>query len=146
MRCRFAVIILAGLLLAADNPSDQAVKDELAKLKGTWTIETVERNGMKMNAISSQVVIADDKYTQKASGDAIEDGTLKLDPSKKPPTIDLIIMSGADKGKKQVGVYELKDDVLRLCLALPGAEQRPMEIDGKKFIVFTLKKEKAKEN
>ena len=123
MRGRLALVLFSGLLLAADTPSEQAVKEELAKLKGTWSLKSLEQGGMQFPGTGS-LVIADNKYTQKEDGETVEDGTIKVDPSKKPPTIDMVIASGKDKGKTQLGIYELKDDTLKFCLGLPGAEKK----------------------
>jgi uncharacterized protein (TIGR03067 family) len=145
MRCRLALVlafVITAPLLAAD---DKAVKDELEKLKGSWTFESNEQEGEvvgKDKLGDQRLVVTDDKYVQKAGDRTLEEGTVKVDPTKKPATIDLVITSGMDKGKTQLGIYEIKEDVLKLCVARPGTATRPTEFDGKKFIIFTMKKEK----
>jgi uncharacterized protein (TIGR03067 family) len=68
----------------------------------------------------------------------------KLDPAKKPKTIDMT----AEKAKQEqvLGIYELKDDDLKLCFAKGGGE-RPTEFiskAGTNQTVIVLKRVKAK--
>ena len=70
-----------------------------------------------------------------------ERGTLKLDASKQPMTIDLAITEGDDSGKAQIGIVEVTDGTLRMCLDTPGAGQRPSEFGVKDgVIVFEARK------
>ena len=55
-------------------------------------------------------------------------GTLKIDPSKKPKTIDMTITEGRrdeDKGKELHGIYELEKDALKWSTSEPGARTGP---------------------
>lgn len=145
MYYRFAIILVATVLVAAD---DQDAKKELDKLKGNWTVESIEMDGQKTTGEDSgrmSFTVTDNKYAQKVNGRTIEEGTIKIDTSKKPPTIDLNITSGMDKGKMQLGIYELKDDTFKLALNLPGGEKRPTAITGDNGILFVLKREKEKD-
>jgi hypothetical protein len=47
MRRHALLVLTAGLLIAADNPKDDAAKD-LAKLKGTWLLVSAQRDGKKL--------------------------------------------------------------------------------------------------
>jgi len=47
-----------------------------------------------------------------------------LDPSKKPGAIDYVNLHGGDKGKTQLGIYELIDDRLTICMS-PPSKPRP---------------------
>ncbi len=47
MRTRMALILVVGLLLAAD-PKNDPIKEELKKLQGTWEVSSVEANGDKV--------------------------------------------------------------------------------------------------
>ena len=62
-----------------------------------------------------------DTYHQTLGGEVNERGTIKLDASKKPMTIDLIITEGPDAGKTQLGIFEVTGDTVRASLDTPGA-------------------------
>jgi len=68
------------------------------------------------------VDIQDDLTTYKT---LIGCGTVKLNVSSKPKSIDLIIAEGNDAGKTQLGVYELDGDTVSVTLAMPGETARP---------------------
>jgi uncharacterized protein (TIGR03067 family) len=139
------LVLSLGLLTAAAAQEGKAVTKDLKKVEGSWTVVELEFAGQKLPAENLKeldiklVVMKDGKYAQKIKGEVKEEGTLKLDPSKKPATVDLNITSGDDKGKLQLGIYELKGDTWRLSLARPGDENRPTAFDAG---VMTLKRDK----
>jgi uncharacterized protein (TIGR03067 family) len=47
-------------------------------------------------------------------------GTLKLDPSRKPPQLDMKFDAGPEKGNVNLGIYECDGDTFKLCLATRG--------------------------
>jgi uncharacterized protein (TIGR03067 family) len=46
-----------------------------------------------------------------------------IDPTKKPKTIDYMVLEGLTKGKKQLGIYELDGDTVKFCFAVPDKER-----------------------
>jgi uncharacterized protein (TIGR03067 family) len=141
--CWGRYLVVVGLICAAADAPEAA--KELERFKGTWILVSVEENGVKHSGDDigdNRLTFEGDKYVQYFQKMAVEEGSIKLDPSKKPPTIDLVITSGRDKGKTQLGIYEFREDVLRVCTSRPGEAARPTEFDGKKYIIFTLKREK----
>jgi uncharacterized protein (TIGR03067 family) len=76
---------------------------------------------------------------------AIEEGTFKLDAGKEPRKIDLAITTGNDKGKDQLGIYQLTGDMLKVCFAAPGSKDRPTEFASKanpRTLIVVLQREK----
>jgi uncharacterized protein (TIGR03067 family) len=146
MKLRWLCIVAAGLLVAAEDQKDDAKKD-LDKLQGTWKAESAEADG---NALPDEVVkqmklvVKGDKYTFTA-GPMEEKGTLKLDPSKKPAEVDIMIEEGEDKGKTQLGLYQLDGDTFKICFGRAGEKERPKELAAKAGSgtgMFVLKREK----
>ena len=139
---RYALLALvAGFLVAADDP-----KDELKKLEGTWTMVAGEAKGEKFaeNIVkNAKLTIVGDKHTVKVGKETII-GTHKLDPSKKPKEITAMDTEGPYKGKTALGIYKLEGDEFTVCFAPPGKD-RPKEFTSKSGtgeFVHVWKKEK----
>jgi uncharacterized protein (TIGR03067 family) len=128
------VLLIGALPGRADDARDEAVKKEMKAIAGTWEATKVKPPGQ--DELSPPpgtlllVIGADGKYSEKIQGNEAENGTLTVDPSKTPKTIDLMILEGKDKGKKQFGLYELKGDMLTIAFAEPGKD-RPADLAGK---------------
>jgi uncharacterized protein (TIGR03067 family) len=120
-----------------------APTDPAAALKGTWTIVTIGGQSLADAGAETLLTFAGDTYSQTVNGEVNERGSFKIDATKKPMTIDLVITEGADAGKTQLGVIELKDDTLTGNLNTPGVASRPADFtaqDG--HFVFVAKKRK----
>jgi uncharacterized protein (TIGR03067 family) len=133
-----ALMVLTACCLvvgAATLMADDTAKKDLDALQGTWKVESLTHAGNEAPADDLKqisMVVKDDKYTISASGKELETGTIKLDPSKKPKTIEFDIATGNDKGKTQLGIYELKDDTFKFCMARAGQKERPTELASTK--------------
>lgn len=147
MKTRLALVVVIGLIVAANTADDEAVKKELKLLEGSWHAAGFEHNGRAIpeeNVQSWTLEIKGDKYTFTIGGNS-EEGTIKLDPTKKPKTVDALPTSGAATGMMRLGIYEIKDDEAKVCLAAASKEQRPTEMSSKEgsanyFWVFKKKK------
>jgi uncharacterized protein (TIGR03067 family) len=140
-------LALAPLSFAADD----AVKAEFAKLEGTWQVVSHETEGAPASedywrTISfvfkgKELTFKGDDVVSKKIGKI----TLTLDPSTTPRLIDLKIVEGEFKGIMLEGIYEIKDDRLKICYHNDEAKNRPTEFatkKGTKFDLFVLKREK----
>jgi uncharacterized protein (TIGR03067 family) len=139
--------LVVGLGLLAAAPGTKGDKDDLKKFEGNWAFTGWQHAGEALPADareSAKWTIKGDKYTFEFGG-MTEEGTIKLDPAKKPATIDLTITDGQDKGKDQVGIYKIDGDTITVCLAAPGAKDRPTEFKSTEengFILATIKRAK----
>jgi uncharacterized protein (TIGR03067 family) len=145
-----AVALLTVTLgaVAAPDKEKKDDKDGVKKMEGEWKVTAWEQGGNSLPAEAlegSTWTVRGDKYTF-VMGPNTEEGTFKLDPAKKPATIDLDIATGNCKGNAQVGIYKVDGDTITICLNRPGATGRPTEFksteDGDTFIVATLKRKK----
>jgi uncharacterized protein (TIGR03067 family) len=120
--------------------------DDLKAMEGTWTVEAVEAGGQPVDSddIKAIVVkITGDHYEAKLK-DGSEAGTLKLDETQKPKTMDATKTEGFEAGKMIKAVYEISGDTMRVCYNFEG-EDRPTELatrDGSKWVLVTYKREK----
>lgn len=133
------LVLAVGLLIAADSGRDLATK-ERKRLEGTWTITSVVRNDNPLpedKLKDAKFVFQGERFAQQLGDKTLAKGTFRLDPGKKPQTIDLTMSEGEEKGKTILGIYELEDDVLKICGAGPGGE-RPTEFAAKDGSGHTL--------
>ena len=140
MKLHIMVLGSALLLLGAD-PSPEAVQKEMAVLQGTWKITTAEQDGQADKSLKdATVTIGGDYFTTRVGDKPLRHGTLRLDPTKKPKTIDLIYADGPQKGKTSQGIYNLHRDSWILFFSIPGKD-RPAKFDrrvtiGQMFMVL----------
>jgi uncharacterized protein (TIGR03067 family) len=148
MRCY--PLALASVLLIAADAKDDAVKEAKAKLKGAWDMVSIEHPGGKVPIPEGgkfQMVIENDKFTMQFIKGETKDNTeatYTIDPTQKPPQIDIVFSEGPIKGMKGLGIYVLDKDDLKIFLAEPG-EPRPKEIaakEGVKAVLMTIKRQK----
>jgi uncharacterized protein (TIGR03067 family) len=144
------VVVLTGLLLGARSQSDDAVKKELEKFQGAWIATALESNGQKAPEDQIKlyrITFTGDKYVEKVAEQTVEEGTQKLDPTKKPKTMDITITQGGQKGEMQLAIYEIEGDMLKICAAQAGSKDRPADFTakaGSDRLLIILKKDKAK--
>jgi uncharacterized protein (TIGR03067 family) len=127
---------------AADGGAkEEAVAKDLETFKGTWRLSSREEDGKKNSEEEIKDLIATIDGSGKVSvrrGDKlINEGTVKLDPTKKPKTVDVTFTGGERKGQAVVGIYELEGDTFRVCVARPG-DERPAELSAKAGSGHTL--------
>jgi uncharacterized protein (TIGR03067 family) len=134
-------LITAGVcfLIAADDAGD-LIKKDMARLEGEWSMVSGQINGKAMPDAflkGSRRVAKDAVTTVTIGGMPFMKAKFTIDPSKKPKTIDYLMLEGLTKGKKQFGIYELDGDTVRFCFASPGKE-RPDDFTAKEGSGRTL--------
>ena len=137
------LILIVGLCIAADRP-DEAVKKELRKLEGTWSIVAQEANGKredKDKIKKHDFVFEGEKLIIKDANKSREH-SIQIDPKQTPKTIDLTDAKGDPVGR---GIYKLDGDSLTIAITKPGFD-RPAAFTTKKgsnHVVVVLKREKS---
>jgi len=142
--------------VAQQNEADEAVKKELAKLDGMWTIVKMEvdhKSLLEKDKPEPKLVIKDGKVMSEAKEAPKGGAELSkiLDPSKKPKQITVPNFEGGDpkKGVTLIGIYELNGDELRVCVQVVETanlkereKERPTAFDSKRGVLLVLKREK----
>jgi uncharacterized protein (TIGR03067 family) len=142
MKWRVLMLVVAGLLVAADAKEDAAKKDQ-GRLQGTWKVVAATKGGKEAPAErikAMRLVIEGDKITVK-DGTRDEAATYTLAPDQKPAAID--VKPGRPGQKTILGIYQLADDNLKMCWVREG--DRPKEFaskEGSDAILLVLKREK----
>ena len=134
------MLILSLLFVTAGQAPQEAPKVTAAMLQGSWAVTLFNGEPVPAEA-EAYLVFNGDKYEQWTGSNVDERGTTKIDVSKKPMAIDLIIVEGPDAGKTQLGVFELAGDTLSVTLSTPGDLTRPAAINQGELQVV-LKKSK----
>jgi RNA polymerase sigma-70 factor (ECF subfamily) len=128
-----------------DQKPEDAVKDELKRLEGTWHMVACEEGGQPLPQVNPADFFdfTGTKFHFK-SGLRRVGGTFTIDPSKNPKWMDQIYDYGGGEQKVFKGIYDLKGDKLRLFMGLPGGE-RPTEFktkEGEKLWLRTFERVK----
>ena len=124
MRLRCLLLFAVTLPVAGLPAADDAAKKEREKFQGVWHVVTYEVDG---KAFDSDLIkrfewnFDLEKVTVTANSQERE-STYTINPSASPKTIDLVWQN-----KVTVGIYELREGKLKLCLAREGEKKRPKE-------------------
>ena len=117
---------ILGLALAiaamAQVPSE--IEKDKKLLQGNWEVVSMLQAGREIPRDGGKLIFAfqGDKITVKLKDKILNEGTYKIDPGKKPKTIDVKdSRKGAD-----LGIYEVNEKEIKLCMGGRGKD-RPKE-------------------
>lgn len=120
--------------------------DDLQAMEGKWKVASAEAGGHSVESDDLKeivVTIMGDHYSLMTK-DGPDGGTLKLDETQKPKTMDATDTEGLDVGKTIKAIYEIAGDTMRVCYALDGSA-RPTEFatkEGSPWLLITYRREK----
>jgi uncharacterized protein (TIGR03067 family) len=145
MQWHLLKFLAISFLIKLDEPKDDAVKKDLQKLQGNWTVISIEMNGNK----TPEDKIGDPKAVFKGKQYSIHDFrlTITIDPAKKPKTNNMDGKDGNGKPLSMIGIYEVEGDSLKICFAKPAEKERPSTFQtkpnsGQSLIRYDRAKEK----
>ena len=124
----FSVMLLA----AADNSKDAAVQKDLENFQGVWTVESMELNGKPLSEerrAKIKLTITGEKFTFETGIDSHE-GLYKIDPTKDPRELNIVITRGDEKGKVYLVIYKFEDGKMIECMRQDN-KSRPSQFTGK---------------
>jgi uncharacterized protein (TIGR03067 family) len=125
---------LAALVISQAWAEDsEATKKDMAQLQGEWAMVSGSVGGQPMpDGIRKQMkrVCKGDEITTTMGAQLILKAKITIDLAKKPKTIDYEVTGGVNKGKTQLGIYELDGDTFRSCFSAPG-DPRPSDFSTK---------------
>ena len=94
-------------------------------LEGTWYVTALEVDGQPMPGEmlgQARVVVEGSRFQSLGMG-AVYEGTIKVDESATPKTLDMAFTAGPEKGNTALGIYEVAPDQWRLCLTTRGGSR-----------------------
>jgi uncharacterized protein (TIGR03067 family) len=142
IRCTFA---LSLALVFAAGVSAQDSKKEQALLQGKWKATKLAIEGMEIPAdelAALKITVEGDQFIGQKNGAEPEKNTMKVDPTKKPKSIDLTPQTGPFAGKTMQGIYALEGETLRMCLGLPDTNRPDAFAGGENRVLITLQRVK----
>jgi uncharacterized protein (TIGR03067 family) len=132
MKTQCFALVFSVLLGAADGPREEAVRQEIQKLQGTWAAASLVRDGADLPDVlvkQFKLVVKGDEY-RFGFGQPDVEGAFRIEPTREPKEIDSRAGVGANKGNVYPGIYDLDGDTLKVCFAAAGRE-RPKEFASK---------------
>ncbi len=127
-------LVLAALVVLVGADAKPDAKGDLARLKGTWRWEAMVNEGQEVPAEQmkdARLIIGDNGEWSVTGAGGELGGTMTLDPSKNPKTMDVKFERGPEKGETSLGIYELTNDTWKICFGLRKANGRPTEFKSK---------------
>jgi uncharacterized protein (TIGR03067 family) len=144
MTPRVVLVAAAFTILASFShgvqPGDKKkdpVQAERSKLEGVWVeVHAFAKEKPKGRGSVYAWIFKGEKvqrqHTQTIDGEAVAGsghaGTYTLDPSGKPPAINIVLKSPLDEDWKYPGIYKFEGKVLKLCM---NKDKRPTTFDNK---------------
>lgn len=106
-------------LRGEDPPKDLQI------LQGKWAATDAELGGKKFpdDAIKTMSLAFDGAQYISRLGEKADRGNYKIDGNTSPKSIEFTSVKGPNAGKTFVGIYELEERRLRVCLDLGGKHQ-----------------------
>jgi uncharacterized protein (TIGR03067 family) len=104
------------------------------EIEGEWNLVSAVMDGKPMeDSMVSWVkrMTQGNQSTVTAGPQVMLKVEFTCDVSKSPKAIDYINLAGANKGKAQAGIYEFEGELLKFCVAAPGAT-RPKKFESAK--------------
>jgi uncharacterized protein (TIGR03067 family) len=144
------VVVIASLAAGGSSlgaGGKEAGENELKKIQGTWKFVSHEMAGKPTppeQRAKITITFTGDKWSVREDGKVVQSGTHKFDPTKKPGHVDAVVTEGEGKGSTMAGIYELKDDTMKVCFDLQGKE-RPTSFTAKAGqLAAVIQREKKK--
>ena len=152
--------VLSGAIWAPAIQADGKESDDVQLIQSEWTIVSLDDGVMKKGdwlkekAIGSVWIVRGDRVVLKSSLKdekefTLEEGAgeliIKLFPSRSPKEIDIKSGDGLPDG---LGIYELNENTLKLCMANHKDVARPTKFEtkpGGEWVIIVLKRTNKEE-
>ena len=135
-----AVVLLAVLFASTSVVVGGDANKELKKFAGTWSVVSADKDGKPApegKIANARFTFKGDKLTIAEGGEVKDEVTIKIDPTKKPKQIDVMV-----RGKEHPGIYKFAGKQLTICV---GEKERPTEFksaEGSQAMLIVLKRAK----
>jgi uncharacterized protein (TIGR03067 family) len=143
MNWKAACLLVVSFTVSVGRAGDDQ-KKELDRFAGTWTVDGLKYDGEEHKLKFKIVFKGGEGKVEGNDKVSNEYAAIKftIDPKTSPRSIDLVISGGSQTDAKMKGIYEFKDDELRFCVKVFGAD-RPKDFDapdGSSTVLVVLKR------
>ena len=146
------VLAVIATIAVADDAKETAIKKDRKQIEGTWQVVALEIDGIKYNGRLHFTVAsgADGTCILRIDQKEFIKGAMTPDPTKKPKTIDITTTGWPWENYQYLGIYEIGEKTLKLCIAPEGQERptgfssNPDKLGYSKRYLVTLEREKGK--
>lgn len=143
MRSYLVIVVALGFFLSGPQAVISADGDGL---EGTWSFVSAEAQGKKFSMkelADDRIVFTDKTMAAVTGGKVVNFFNYKVDAQTDPQSIDFDGIEGQDKGKTQLGIFEVNAQEMKLCVSV-GGKDRPAAFrteEGKDWTLLVLKRE-----
>jgi uncharacterized protein (TIGR03067 family) len=102
-------------------------RKEIEELNGTWLLVETDGRALTNEGPLRTVVRRAGHFRVRRGHDIMLQGSFRIDWTQEPKQIDLIPITGRDRGKTYLGIYILDEDIYKECFAEVG-QPRPKEL------------------
>lgn len=124
------IVLISLLFTSVEQP---AKHPDYQAMQGEWGCTLNIRAGQKQPVEVFETLfrdVKDDVVTISLFDKPLQKGKFTLNPNVTPKQIDVTALEGPAKDKVTLGIYELKDGVLRICSS-PTGSPRPTTFESK---------------
>ena len=129
----FGLLVFVARASADDPAGDSQASGELQHLQGSWTFESFRTGDdeAKPETLGKRVFfVGGDSFVVFDAGKVVQAGTLQVDPTKTPRTLNLVVKQGDHRDETLLGIYQFEDNLLKACVGLDG-QSRPAAFPAK---------------
>jgi len=131
-RAILTLAALTALFGISAGPKDDAAKADKRTIQGTWKFVSVLDQGMEQQMPEgNRLVIASDSLKVVYPKDDPRGWKYTIDPSKDPKEMDWIVEIDPGHPIRQLAIYSLEVDTLKICSTAAG-KPRPTKFESKK--------------
>jgi len=136
---RLSLFVALLTIAVAPAAEDEAAKAALKELEGSYLVTgfatvseaTPEADLAALEAKLRTLVVRGDRVTfPEYFGVEGKEGTLRVDPSKKPARLEVDMKAVEGKMLTVKGIYKRDGDVLTVCLGGAKPDEPPTEVQG----------------
>src|SRR5581483_3759805 len=100
-------------------------RKDLQEMQGTWKFVSLEDSKKSKVDVKKRTLFFGGELCLVREGDKVlQIGVARLVTSKSPRRIDVVVRKGQYQDSTMLGIYEVKDDTLKVCFD-PEGEGRP---------------------
>jgi uncharacterized protein (TIGR03067 family) len=146
MNARFLLLLVVGLLPAADKPKNDLDGKYAESLRGRWRFVTPKEAADDAKSAGSIVFTKDKMMIRLPGAKEATAYPYQIKPGNDPKEIDVLYPDAMKEDARRLGIYSMErvgeKDRLKICLAVSFDQERPKDLSIKRNNeVFVLERD-----